>query len=409
MATQITAGAADTFETLARRAYGTELEAKRLRDANPGVLEPLIPGTVLAAPPVPEAPTDRVGAGAARGPNEVALSVGNKRFRFWDTVTLTRQIDALDTMAFTAPFHPEDAAFREKFRPFTFKPMGLTVGGQELFSGTILAIDPTDAVPRTVSVNGYSLPGVLNDCTPPASVDPTEFDGLNLQQIAKTLGEPFGVGVQFDAEPGAVFDRVAESPVRNIMSFLIELAKQRNLVVANTPDGRLLFQQAVTDGTPVAVFDSASPVFTITPQFDPQSYYSSITGIQPTLPGIDGEQVTVQNERLRGIVRPFTFDVPDTLDADLNEAVKAKVGRMFANMAAYAVGVSTWRDPAGALWTPNTLVKVTAPGAMIYEPYTFLIRSVEFRRDSVSETATLNVIIPGAFKGETPERLPWEE
>ena len=82
---------------------------------------------------------------------------------------------------------------------------------------------------------------------------------------------------------------------------------------------------------------------------------------------------------------------------------------MFGAMASYSVALSTWRDPAGNLWAPNTTLKLQAPGAMIYNSYEFIVRSVEFSKDSTSETARLNLVLPGAFSGQIPEALPWDE
>ena len=104
----------------------------------------------------------------------------------------------------------------------------------------------------------------------------------------------------------------------------------------------------------------------------------------------------------------MTFKAPDTLNADVKAAVEAKAGRMFGNMAAYSVTVSTWRDPQGDLWEPNTTVKLLAPGAMIYNEYEFVIRSVDLDVEGDKRTATLDLVIPGSFSGVIPKVLPWE-
>jgi prophage tail gpP-like protein len=77
-------------------------------------------------------------------------------------------------------------------------------------------------------------------------------------------------------------------------------------------------------------------------------------------------------------------------------------------MAAYSVSVSTWRDSLGSIWAPDTTVTLEAPDAMIYSAFSFIIRSVSFDRDGFSETATLDLVIPGSFSGQQPEALPWE-
>ena len=81
---------------------------------------------------------------------------------------------------------------------------------------------------------------------------------------------------------------------------------------------------------------------------------------------------------------------------------------MFGNMAGFAATVATWRDPNGDLWAPNTTVTLVAPGAMVYTEFEFIIRAVQFSRDSRETTATLELVLPGSFSGEIPETLPWD-
>ena len=76
----------------------------------------------------------------------------------------------------------------------------------------------------------------------PASSSPFEFNGLNLQQIAETLAEPFGVDVVFEADAGAPFRRVKMEPTDKPLGFLVELAQQRGLVITDTVNGDLLFK-----------------------------------------------------------------------------------------------------------------------------------------------------------------------
>ena len=82
---------------------------------------------------------------------------------------------------------------------------------------------------------------------------------------------------------------------------------------------------------------------------------------------------------------------------------------MFANMVTYEVRVATWRDPGGKLWEPNTSIILEAPDAMIYSEYEFIIKTVDFSRDSKTKAAILTLIIPGSFSGKIPEALPWDE
>ena len=410
MSTTYSVIAGDTFESISRKKYGTEKEADLIARANPGVAQPLTAGTTLIVPALPDAPQNVQQQAAADTEDEVAILIDGKRFRFWDKVRITRSIDTMDTVEFGAPFDSEAPGFRETFRPFSFKPVVITVGGTPLFTGTMVAVNPVvENAQKVISVSGYSLPGVLNDCTSPASSFPLEYDNQGLREIATALAAPFGISVDFQADQGAVFERVASEPGKKVLAFLTELAKQRNLIISSSSRGKLVFLQSAESGQPVARLQQGSaPVLSVTPFFSPQEYYSHITGIEPVVVGLAGSQFTVKNPRLLGVTRPLTFNAPDTLDADVKAAVEAKAGRMFGSMASYSVRVATWRDPNGKLWEPNTLVKLLAPDAMVYNEYEFIIRSIEFSRDRATETATLNLVIPGSFSGKIPEALPWD-
>lgn len=400
----------DTFETIARKIHGVESAADLIAAANPGVVEPLTPGTEINIPDLPDAPKDLPQQAPAQNENEVAILIDGVRFRRWSTIRITRSLDTMDTVEFGAPFDEDLPGFRDAFRPFSYKDLVITVGGSPLFTGTMVAVSPVlENNRRSVSVEGYSKPGVLNDCTAPASAYPLEFDSLGLRNIALKLSESFGVAVELEGDQGAVFERVALAPAKKILSFLIELAKQRNLIVSSTSKGALLFNKSTAAGSPVAILtQGASPVTDVSPFFSPQDYYSHITGLEPVITGLQGSQFTVKNPRLSGVVRPLTFEVPDTEDADVKTAVEAKAARMFGAAVTYIVGLDTWRDPSGELWEPNTTVKLIAPGAMIYEEFEFIIRTVEFSRAGSAETAALTLVLPGAFSGKIPETLPWD-
>jgi prophage tail gpP-like protein len=399
----------DTFDTVARRQYGDDQKAPLIRQANPGASEPLIAGQSLVVPADPDAASTPAGNAAASNPNEVSVSVSGERFRFWTNVSITRTLDAVSTVQFEAPFTPDDPAFRERFRPFSFNDVGIDVGGVRLFTGTMVAPVPMlTPTARTVSVACYALPGVLGDCTAPASAYPLQWDDATLATVAEKCAAFFGLGVQFDADPGPIFLRVMAQPSERMLSFLAGLSSQRGLVMSDTPEGKVLFRKAIEAGVPVAnLTEGASPLQDVSPRFQPQEYYSHVTGIGPTVIGLPGQPYTVKNAQLGDVIRPYTFNSPDTPDASVQQSTESKAGRMFANAVSYQVSVATWRDPSGELWAPNTLITLLAEGAMVYSRSTFLIRSVTLTKTPKSETAVLTLILPGALAGKIPDTLPW--
>jgi len=387
--------------------YGDDAQASRIASANPGVSEPLAAGIQLYTPPQFEALTAKL---SANDDQAVIVRLGGKVFRHWTEARLTLSLDSMDTLELIAPFDTSSAEQRAKFRPFSFQTMQVQVGRSLAFNGTMVGTSPQlSASARTVELSAYSLPGVLNDCTVPASDFPLEFNGLGLKAIAAKVVAPFGLKVEFEGEPGPTFERVALKPSQTVLSFLATLARQRNLVITNTPEGALLFVQSKEQAKPVANFtEGSSPLYGVSPFFSPQAYYSHITGIEVIVVGVLGSQHTVRNPRLAGTLRPYNFQASDVTGAELKTAVEAKAGRMFANMVSYQLNINTWRDEFGEVWRPNTFITLEAPGAMVYSKTTLLIRSVELVSAAETETATLDVVLPGAFNGKAPEAFPWD-
>jgi len=335
-----------------------------------------------------------------RDRDELSVTIGDAEsygpeWRWWTSCDLQLHLDAFSSISLTAPFEPDRQDFRDVFRPFSFKPMTAAIGGEVVFTGVLVDVFPTrDPSERTVQVGGYALPGVLNDCCEPVTALPLEFTKQGLRAIIKALADPFGLELEAFAETDR-FDKVKLEPEGKVFDFLSDLAKQRNRVLTNTIDGKLRCWTSVATGTPVA-------------EFSPQQCYSEITGYASAKHGTKGSKFTAPNPFLSDVLRPHSFTMQDTDPGGAPEATRAKLGRMFAEMARWTIpDLPTWRDPQGDVWTPNKTVMLKAPGAMVYDWYEMLIRSVTIHDDAAKQSATLGVVLPGAFSGEVPATLPW--
>lgn len=372
--------------------------------------------------------------------NLVEMYINGSKFVFWESVSITRNVDTVDAASFTAPFDHTAPGFKENFKPFSYNPVLISVDGKPLFTGTMLSADPNVSEDtKTIDVTCYSKCGVLQDCTMPPETMPLEYNNLNLKEIAEAMAKPFGLSVDFRGDPGAKFGRVACEPDAKVYDFLTDLAKQRGYVISSNESGDLLFWKSVT-GTAVAVLTQGqSPLKSVSPDFKPQEFYSDLTGLAPVEVGKTAAKKTVKAKAKKDpkapetpaapkvkapkpakkykkfsttaeteAYRPYVFKVNDVEGVDVETATKATLSRMLGNMANYTIEVATWRDANGNLWAPNTVLKLSAPDAMIYDYYDFEIKSVDFSQDSTEEIATLVLALPGSFSGEPPEVFPWE-
>ncbi len=334
-------------------------------------------------------------------------------FGYWSEVEIKRSIDTYSSVTFRAPFQPERPEFRETFRPFSFKRLELLVNLETLFTGFLVPVDPdVDPMGRTLTIGAYAKPAVFHDCNPPPAGLPHEYKGLLLRALLEKLATPFGIGIDFRGEPGTPIDKVKIDVDKKIQEFLAEIVKQKNRVLTDTRAGDLLCWQSVDPGNPVAHFvEGVGPLGKVTPAFSPQEYFSEITGFGKRKRRVGGAtRWTEQNPWLTTPLRPHTFKLDDTERADVPEATRAKLGRMFANMASYTIpDLPGWRDPHGNLWEPNTTITLQAPSAMIYRKTELLIRDVTLQQNPNKESATLEVVLPGAFSGKIPDALPWDE
>jgi len=420
----------DTFESIARKFYGNELQATAIDAANPGAQEPLNAGTPLIIPADVTAPRAPRTAVAGADENGVTIQIDGEEFLNWSRLKIDTGFDKISTFSFDAPFEPADAQFRRVFKPFSYKTVQIYIGDSVAFTGTIVSTIPTsEPGSNTLSVSGYSRPGVLADCMPPApgSASPYEFLNLNVVEIAYNLGVPFGVqAIGGFGAPGAPFEQVSIQPTEKVLPFLAGLARQRGMVIGSDADGEMVFRKEksapgadLTDvflpansaelGRLSATFSpNEGPVNSVVPRFETQNYYSHITSFEPVVVTLQGQKYTATNTRLKGVLRPHNMQVSDSKGGDLIESTEGSMGRMFANAVSYAVELRTWRDASGKLWAPGEFITLNWPEAMIYSDFTFLIRNVTFRKTSSTEIATLTLVIPGGFSGKVPEALPWE-
>jgi len=346
------------------------------------------------------------------GPDEVSVEIEGVEFQYWSEIEVTLSIDTFSTCQFSAPFEPDSFEFRERFRPFKFKPMQVLLGGDPLFTGTMVGIEPEeDENGSRVTVTGYSLPGVLGDCHPPPDTVPLEFKGFDFKAILEAVANPFGLATDVRVDVGGPFEKAAFEVDKKPLEFLIELAKQRNVVLSNTAEGAVLCWRSVPTGSPVARLGNR-PIRKVSAGFNAQEYFSQVTGFTPPKKrkGKDGSKFTERNPWLTNVLRPMSFKLDGVEPADAPTAVRAKLGRMFAGMAGFSIDdLPTWRDPQGELWRQNTTVTLERPSVMIYRETEFLIRDVVLHDDHEKKTSGLNLVLPGAFDGKVPGHLPWDE
>lgn len=339
--------------------------------------------------------------------NALTIVIDGKEFVFFTGYELTSRIDDLDDVSISSPYFDNDE-YREGFQPLTYKEAAIYYG-QDLFFNGILYAPQTDVEPDSKVLTLGFIPkcGKMKNSPFPISFYPTEFNGLNLKQIAESSGQVFGVRIDFQGDPGAPFEKVNPSPTENVLGFLVKLAKDRGFLVTNNKKGELVFWRAASSPPVAFLQEGELPFISCSPSFAYENYFSEITGLTPETEETEADSYTWKNPFLPGVFLPTTREFTDIDNADLKATVEAAAGRMFGSAAVYPISLNSTRNKDGDFFQKNQTIRAVGPNCNIYRETNFLIKEAALSRSDSGDSATLTCVLPGAYTGTLPEVVPW--
>lgn len=339
---------------------------------------------------------------------KISLKVDREIFRFWENINVNLSLDSMDTFDFTTPLRADDIKFREIFAPARYPVVEVLLNDEIVLSG-VLSNKKTALASKTLSLGGYSKPGILNDLPVPPDKYPLEFNNQTLVQIAREMAGYYGVATVFDGSPGAAFpDAVSPDPAEKILAFLIKLAHKRNVLVGNDAAGNLKFFSPARKTSVTPLRQGELPLLDVQVDFNEQQMFSSVTGFGAAEVGRDPERFTVEIPALSGLRRPFVYTVSDAQGAELQSAVKFKAGRLFANSMKISASVLGWRNANGARFSEGDFISLYCPGNFFYTETELMVRNVRLMKSGSDETTGLDLVFAGSYSGELPAKLPWE-
>lgn len=278
--------------------------------------------------------------------------------------------------------------------------------GQLLLTGYVLSEGFSDSNRKElVTLGGYSLPGVLEDCEIPTSVYPLQSDGLTLREIAQKLIAPFGLKMMVDSSVSSRMNQVYSTstarPTQKVKSYLTELAAQKNIVLTHDVQGRLVFTQANTRQTPILNFDGGVPFLSMKLIFNGQPMHSHITVMkQADLDGGNAGQSTVRNPYVPFVFRPTVVVQNSGDDNNTDQAAKNILAAELKNLK-LTIETDRW-EIDGKVIMPNNLITVINPKIYLFKKTTWFIESVTLTGDQSSYRATLECVLPAVYDGNTP-------
>lgn len=307
-------------------------------------------------------------------------------------------------------FDPDNFEHKEFSCVGHFHLCTLEYNGKVIMTGIILSIQFIDEPQKKLArISGYSLPGVLQDCSIAKSSYPLQSDGLSLTAIVDKLLKPFNIKYVIDQsvrrDMDIVFSETEAGQTQSVQSYLTELATSRNIIISNDTQGRVVFTRLDANKTAIFHFEQNIPGVSMTLGFNGQAMHSDILAVMQADPDDPNavEAPPVQNPYVPIVFRPQTIVVNSGDGLTVQRAADNAIAAELKNVTLI---VSLDRFQIGeVLFLPGEFITVTNPQVYLYKKTKWIIESVDFTGDSAKEVAVLRCVPPEVYTGKKPQYI----
>lgn len=340
--------------------------------------------------------------------DDLTLIVGGRKLSGWTSIRVTRGIERCpsDFDVLMTELYPGDVS------SFVIQPGDaclVMLGADLVITGYVDRLELSfNSGQHAVRVVGRSKCADLVDCD--AEWPGGQITGSSVLEIARKLALPYGVSNNGgDALPLTVSSDVtdADPPIQQFNLMLGEkafgiierLCRYAALLAYDDAAGNL-FLTRVGSVSAASGFTQGKNVQSASMQYSMDQRYSEVLAFIQNLDtfsdaGEDGNLIaTVTDPNVpRHRRKVLIAENGDSGFEVLKKRADWEVARRSGRSRRLQLVTDGWRDTAGKLYQPNTLVPVDFP-ALKLEPSTWLISEVTYKRDLTSGTTCELVIMP---------------
>jgi prophage tail gpP-like protein len=358
-----------------------------------------------------------------------------RKLNFFDSFEIHSKYDSLgSTFKFNFFFNPNNIEHKEMACVGHYHIAYLKEGDDLLMTGYILSQGFTDAPQQElVSIEGYSLTGVLEDSQIPTGTATSWFtpmkgyakkvinkvwpgalqsNNLSLKEIIEKHLNPFDLKYVVDdsvaADADKKYDEVTAKESQTIKSYLCELAAQKNIVLTDDEFGRLLLTRPKPNQTPIFHFergDKQIPGTKMRLVFNGQGMHSHIRVVQQQDEdeSIPASEEQIENPYVPLVFRPHLSVQNSGNSDDTKQSAKNILSKELKNVT-LTIETDRWHVN-GKLFKPGQIISVTNPYVYLYKKSNWFIEEVILRGDAKQKVATLKCVLPCVYDGTTPQYL----
>lgn len=355
----------------------------------------------------------------------VVLAVNGLHYGGWETVRVTRRLEALCGDFNLSVFD----RWGDQGQPWPLTQgdqCEILLHGVRVIKGAIDARDiALSARERSISVRGRDAAADLVDCS--ALLPHWEFRQVTALDVAQKLGG--SVNVHVNAAPGLTFPTLKKfgiDPGESLAEALERLCRPAGVLAISDGNGGILLTRAGStrctsglaeagDGRRGNIIE-AQASFNHTGRFHRYVALGSHAGADHLAEGaaasVRGEAIDPEVSRAHRVlvIRP---------EGNLTPAAALKRAQWEATVraaraASFSITVAGWTQSDGTLWPINSLVTVDAPSLGLTKT-SLLISEVEYTLDGDGMRTALQLAPPGTFDPEpqathvSGNAPPWKE
>jgi prophage tail gpP-like protein len=361
------------------------------------------------------------GVPAGADPDEVSIQIGNRRITGWQTVAITRSVEAIpNSFQVTAADQFKDDPSRVIFYPGQAggEELSIRIGPDLVITGYAdrysVQVGPRQ---HEVIISGRGKTQDLVDCSADvlksADLQGASLSAPNLLDLAQRLCRPFGLTARSAvADLGKAIPNFTVAIGETSYEILERIARFAGYLVYEDETGNLVLDQVGTQSmasgfTMPGNIEGAASTLAIDGRFsDYTAVWQSVnayTEINPL-----GNQRATANDATMPRYRPRII-VSEQTDNDTELAqrrVDWEMGRRIGRSQSIYLTCDSWRDAANKLWTPNRLAPISAAALKLVNAK-WIIGTVTFRKDQSGTHADLQLMPPDAFKPEPAPLYLW--
>ncbi|MDP8798324.1 contractile injection system protein, VgrG/Pvc8 family [Serratia marcescens] len=338
--------------------------------------------------------------------DELILTAGGKRISGWDSVRVTRGIERLpsDFDLSLMDYYPGND---EKQLVLPGDSCTVHLGNDLVMTGYVDRWNPVIGKERhEVRATGRSKCQDLVDCS--AEWPNNVISQANALQIAQKLAAPYGITVSSDVNDMTTVPQFTLNWGESSQEVIDRITRWAALLYYDKPDGSLFLTRVGTgkaasgvaqgENIETASFmssmderfsDYVGVSMSMTPamELSPDSGYSAVT-----LARAQDPEVAKMRYRNRIVIVESTMNS----HGQAQNCIDWEMNRRYGRSRRLQVEIDSWRDKAGKLWEPNTLIPINIP-VFGLNNVQWLLAEVTFTRDERGTRANLIMMPKEAF------------